>query len=267
MGSRFRLRSLTEWFTARKASSEEPSEYEDDGAWPSWCKKLWWDLLPGSKDKPTDGLRRPTPKIPYWLVENGANSEFVLSAARATREYEEKRLEQAVARAVRLLRTSLFLLVIGFASTGVLADRLTEYKSDSWAIYFLLAPSTIALIFLVLSALQSLGVDRVGLGMAPRPGPIAEENSKWQIRVAAHEEVNATLFAKWIAGKKLDESHVARRNLSRAIVALICSGIVVLVAISLLQTDDCQDRQIADNVVSEHEECGDNLQGTKPIVG
>ncbi|MXZ85423.1 MAG: hypothetical protein F4Z02_07210 [Acidimicrobiia bacterium] len=169
--------------------------------------------------------------------------------------YEEKRLEQAVARAIRQLRTSLALLVIGFASAGFLLNRLIEYKGNSWTTYLLLVPSAIALVFLVLSALQSLGVDRVGLGMAPRPGPIAEENGASQIRVAAQEEVNAAPFAKWTAGKKLDESNAARRNLSRAIVWLIFNGVVVLVAMSLLQTDDCQDHQIVDSVVLEYREC------------
>ncbi|MYB09749.1 MAG: hypothetical protein F4Y28_07195 [Acidimicrobiia bacterium] len=255
MANRFRLRGWKEQIAARKAPLEEDSEFEDDGEWPGWLKKLWWDLWPGSEDKPTDGLREPTPKSPYWLSEVGANSELVLNAARATRAFEENRLEQAVARAVRLLRTSLVLLVIGFASTGFLLNHLIDYKSESWTIYFLLVPSISALVFLVLSALQSLGVDRVGLGMAPRPGPIAEENGKSQFRVAAHEEVNAALFAKWTAEKKLDESNAARRNLSCAIVALISSGLVVLLSISLLQNSECQDRKIVDGVVSDHREC------------
>lgn len=76
MASRFRLRRLKERLTARKTSSEEKSEYENDGEWPSWRRKLWWDLWPSSKDTPADGLRRPIPKTRIGLrrMELVANS-------------------------------------------------------------------------------------------------------------------------------------------------------------------------------------------------
>ena len=225
---------------AETGSIEEISEYEYDGEWPVWWKKMWWDIWRRSKERPTDGLKTPVPKRPYWLTEPGSESELVLSAAKATRAYDEERLEQAVIRASRLLNTALILLAIGFVSAGFLLDRLLENDEGSWIRFLLLFPSLLVVIFLTLSALQALGVDRVGLGMAPSPGPIAEEPETARVGVAAHEEVKSALITRWVADKKLIESNSARRSLSRGIVALIFSGIVVLAAIILIRADDRQ---------------------------
>ena len=217
------------------------SEYSYEGVWPPWWKKLWWDIRFWPKLQETDGLKAPIPERPYWLDECGSDSDLVLDAARATRAYSENRLERAEIRASRLLQTVLVLLTIGFASMGFLLNRLMEEEADrSWTLLFLV-PSGFALIFLIVAAVQTLGVGRVGLGMPPRPGVIAEAPETTQVSVAAHEEVKAALITNWTADNKLSETNDARCWLSRGIVALILSGIMVLAAMFLLGEEDSQD--------------------------
>ena len=217
-----------------------PSEYSYEGVWPPWWKKLWWDIRIWPRPKETDGLRPPIPKRPYWLDECGSDSDLVLDAAKATRAYSDDRLERAEIRASRLLQTTFVLLTIGFASTGFLLDRLLEKANGSWD-YLLLVPSAFALIFLILAAVQTLGVGRVGLGMPPRPGVIAESSKTTRVSVAAHEEVNAALITNWTANNKLSETNGARRWLSYGILALILSGLAVLGAMFLLRDECSQD--------------------------
>ena len=217
-----------------------PSEYSHEGVWPPWWKKLWWDIWIWPRPKETDGLKPPIPKRPYWLDAGGSNSDLVLDAAKATRAYSDDRLERAEIRASRLLQTTFVLLTIGFASTGFLLNRLIERANSSWD-FLLLVPSAFALILLILAVLQTLGVGRVGLGMAPRPGVIAESSETTRVSVAAHEEVNAALITNWTAENKLSETNGARRWLSRGILALILSGLAVLVAMFLLREECSQD--------------------------
>ena len=217
--------------------SSPPSEYSYEGVWPPWWKKLWWDIRIWPRLKETDGLKPPIPKRPYWLDKCGSDSDLVLDAAKATRAYSDDRLERAEIRASQLLQTTVVLLTIGFASTGFLLDRLLEKANGSW-VYLLLVPSAFSLIFLILAAVQTLGVGRVGLGMPPRPGAIAESSQITRVSVAAHEEVNAALITNWTADNKLSETNGARRWLSRGILALILSGLAVLGAMFLLR-DEC----------------------------
>ena len=221
-------------------TSSPPSEYSYEGVWPPWWKKLWWDIWIRSGPNKTDGLEAPTPKRPYWLDESGSDSDLVLDAARATRAYSDDRLERAEIRASRLLQTTFVLLTIGFASTGFLLNRLLE-RANSWEAYLLLIPSFLAFVFLIPAAVQTLGVGRVGLGMAPRPGVIAESSETTRVSVAAHEEVNAALITNWTADKKLSETNGAFRWVSRGILALILSGFAVLGAMFLLREGCSQD--------------------------
>lgn len=222
-------------------TSSPPSEYSDEGVWPSWRKKLWWDIWIRSGPEKTDGLEAPTPKRPYWLDESGSDSDLVLDAAKATRAYSDNRLERAEMRASRLLQTTFVLLTIGFASTGFLLNRVLERANSSWAYYLLLIPSLFALFCLTLAAVQALGVGRVGLGMAPLPGVIAESSETTRVSVAAHEEVKAALITKWTADHKLSETNEALRWVSRGILALILSGLAVLGAMLLLREECSQD--------------------------
>lgn len=209
-------------------------EYEDCGVWPPWWKKLWWDICPWRRPRSTDGLEAPIPKRPYWLDEAGCNDQVVLEVAREGRLHAERMLERADGRARRLLQTSLVLLVICFGSTTFLLTELLDGSDRSRIWLGLLIPSAISLLSLVFSALQALGSDRVGLVMAPRPGPIAAAEEGQRLAVAAEEEARSALIAAWTTSHKLTEFNRARRWMSRGIVALVMSGIAVLVVTFVL---------------------------------
>lgn len=204
-------------------------EYSDLGVWPPWWKKLWWDLSRRPPDR-TDGLRAPVPRTPYWLDEAGAGAAETLSAAQATRAHAESRVERAEARAMRLLQTSLALLALTFTATGFLLDRMIA-SPQPWSKYLLLLPGAAALGALVVAAALALGVDRVGLSIAPLPGPIAEATDEGRAATAAAEEVRSALISAWTAGHKLSEANRSRAWLTSGIAALLLLGGSVLVGL------------------------------------
>lgn len=209
-------------------------EFDDWGNWPSWWRKLLWDIFPWKQPKRTDGLEIPKPKRPYWLDEPGSCDRHVLDVARETRMYAERELERVEARSSRLLQTALALLAVCYLSTAFLLNQLLGSGQHSRFFFLLLVPSGVAIVSFTLSALQALGTDRVGLGIAPRPGPVAETGDKRRVGVAAHEEAESALITGWTSFHKLSEANKARRWLSRGIAALMLSGGAVLVAIFFL---------------------------------
>ena len=130
-------------------------------------------------------------------------------------------------RATRLTQTALTLMTLAFLAAGFVAVRLRVIDAPLavWMPAVLVAVAPIVL--LGMSLLQSLGVDRVSLVDPPEPGPAAAfDGVDEQRRDLVRQEVRAAATANWTAGKKVNEFLQARAWLTRAVTALIVSGVL-----------------------------------------
>ncbi len=199
------------------------------GYWPSWWQKFRNDFRTARGASANDGLRAPEFQLPDWARGPGAGTEVVLEAARRRHQDAEARIDKAEARAARLVQTALSLLAITFVSAGYQAHRL---RSAHAPLYTWIAgvPIAAAIFCLAMSAVEAVGVDRVGYVQPAEPGPAASlVDEAAQRRNLVGQEALAALMANWTARHKVNEGLQARAWMTRGVTALAMSGISLIV--------------------------------------
>ncbi|MGB3409923.1 MAG: hypothetical protein WBA45_01895 [Microthrixaceae bacterium] len=213
----------------------EPSGAPDptEGEWPSWRRHVWADLLPDALAPPQSGLRAPEYERPDWLDSSRAHTELSLGLAKDLFELAEARADHGEARGGKIAQSALTLLAIAFTATGFLAARLRVLDVDVW-VWITLLPAAIAIVSLSLAALQAMDAEqRVRLSFPPLIDDVAQAEPADQTAKLVEGYDQAAFLANWCSNRRLDELIQAKAWLTRGIIALIVTGLIVVGAWSV----------------------------------
>ena len=203
------------------------------GKWPSPAERFKNDFLLGKYAPENDGAKAPPFVEPGWINEVAARPG-ALDVARRANDQASTSASAAETKAHRQVQISLSVLTLAFVVGGI---QLRLVATEHWTWLFTLVPVVYALVCLIISAFETLQVDRVGFYRHPSGQSIATLGAGDHVaRILAAEE-KGRQWAQWTSIHKHTDLMQARAWFTRGLAVLILAAVVMLASWLLFNND------------------------------
>ncbi len=216
-------------------------EQETTGRWPKAIERFRFDFRAASGAPPDDGVVAPTFPKPEWIREVSLHP-LALEVARRAHDEAKAGAKAAEEKASRLLQTTLALLTIAI---GLAVYQVDAVRSNSWTWIFSLLPVAAAIVCFALAAFEAAQIDRVGVYNYPSVGDLVGLSESDAVAAIVAEEELGRSLARWSSQKKHTDLMQARAWFSRALAALIISGVLAAALRAINETPPRSDSRPA----------------------